>query len=117
MKKEVIKLSETFPPFLKWGNYKSEDPENPDILQIKVLETETFETEFSINVLSLIKEKKSWVEFNIPLKSHESKNASLLNQWTKLTKKIKKGTRLQLKTWLGTSKNSRKIRRYNLEII
>ena len=119
MKKELTKLSESFPPFLKWGNYKSEDPENPDIIQIKAIETETFETEFSINVLSLIKEKKTWVEFNIPLKSHESKNASLLNQWTLLNKKkkIKKGTRLQLKTWLGTSKNSRKIRRYNLEII
>jgi len=110
----VIKLSETFPPFLKWGNFKSEDRDNPDIIEIKVAETETFETEFSINVMSLLKEKKSWVEFNIPLKSHESKNASLLNQWTRLSKDIKKGTRLQLKTWLGTSKNSRKIRRYNL---
>ncbi|WP_237737709.1 hypothetical protein [Candidatus Nitrosopumilus sediminis] len=102
---------------MKWGNYKSEDPENPDIIELKVAETETFETEFSINVMALIKEKKTWVECNIPLKSHESKNASLLNQWSRLSKDIKKGARLHLKTWLGTSKNSRKIRRYSLEKI
>ena len=106
----------TFPPFLKWGEFKSDDPQNPDVIEIKVLETETFETEYSINVLALRKEKKKWVEFNLPLKSHESSNVSLLNQWTKLVKsdKIKKGTILRLKTWKGTSKNGRPIRRFEL---
>ncbi|MCV0399041.1 MAG: hypothetical protein K5785_03475 [Nitrosarchaeum sp.] len=109
-------LSETtYPPFLKWGEYASDDPENPDVLELKVADTETFETEFSINVMALIKEKKSWIEYNIPLKSHESKNSSLLNQWNRFSKNLKKGDRLVLKTWLGTSKNSRKIRRYSLE--
>ncbi|MCV0372454.1 MAG: hypothetical protein K5793_02755 [Nitrosarchaeum sp.] len=111
-------LSETtYPPFLKWGEYASEDPENPDVIEIKVAETETFETEFSINVMALIKEKKSWVEYNMKLKNHDSPNASFLNQWNKLSKNLKKGDKLVLKTWLGTSKNSRKIRRYSLEKI
>ncbi|AFS80671.1 hypothetical protein NKOR_03905 [Candidatus Nitrosopumilus koreensis AR1] len=55
----MIKLSETlYPPFLKWGQYTSQDSENPDTIELKVAETNTFETEFSINVLALIKEKR-----------------------------------------------------------
>lgn len=106
----------SYPPFLKWGEFKSDNPKNPDEIEIKTIETDTFETEYSINVLALRKEKKKWVEFNLPLKSHDSANASLLNQWMSLVKsgKIKKGTILRLKTWMGTSKNGRAIRRFEL---
>ena len=42
----MIQLSESsFPPFLKWGKYKSQDEANPDKLLIEVTDTETFETD------------------------------------------------------------------------
>lgn len=106
-------MSETnFPPFLKWGDYKSTDEQNPDVLNIKVLETETFETEYSINVRAEVnKEEKI-----IPLHSFESNNKQLLQKWNNGIKsgKIKEGKKFKIKTWLGTSKNNRKIRRYEL---
>jgi len=106
------------PPFLRWGNYKSGDENNPDILELKVLETETFETEYSVNVGILIKDGSEWIEVILPLKSHTSNNASLLKQWTINVKngKLKAGKQFKLKTWLGTSKRTqRPIRRFVIE--
>jgi len=105
-----------FPPFLKWGQYKSKDKNNPDKINIRVKELETFETEYSVNVESEILENKEWQQIAIPLKSHESKNSSLLNQWTKACKDdlIKAGDELILTTYLDKSRNGRPIRRYSL---
>lgn len=105
-----------FPPFLKWGNYKSNDKDNPDKILIRVKELETFETEFSINVESEIFEDGKWNEIAIPLKSHNSKNSSLLNQWTRIVKecKTKVGDKLVIKTYLDKSKNGWPIRRFSL---
>ncbi|MBM3911014.1 MAG: hypothetical protein FJ356_05140 [Thaumarchaeota archaeon] len=101
-----------YPPFLKWGDYTSKDEKHPDILNIEVLETETFETEFSINVRA----KVDGIEKIIPLHSFQSKNKQLLQLWTDAVKnrKVKVGKKFKIKTWLGTSKNNNPIRRFEL---
>ena len=70
-----------------------------------------------MNVTALMKKDNKWEEINIPLKSHESKNSSLLDQWSRAVKsgKIKKGDILVIMTHKATSKNGRNIRRYSLE--
>lgn len=106
-----------YPPFLKWGEYTSDIKKKPDNIKIKVLDLETFETQYSINVRTLVKQNGKWNEINIPLKSHESKNGTLLNLWNRLVKqgKIEKDMELGIKTYLDISKNGRKIRRFSLE--
>lgn len=107
------KMSDTFPPFLKWGSYKSEDQDNPDKLSIHVTETETFETEYGVNVNATI----DGVEMALSLHNFNSANTSLLNLWNNniKNKKIKKGAEFTLCTYLGESKNKRKIRRWVME--
>ena len=101
-----------YPPFLKWGYYKSRDVENPDVLTVETVETETFETEYNICVKAIV----DGIEKNIPLQSFESKNVVLLQKWKDSVKKghIKEGKKFRIKTWLGTSKNNFPIRRYEL---
>ena len=36
--------------FIKWGQYKSKDQNDPNVLELKVSELEPFETAYSINV-------------------------------------------------------------------
>lgn len=107
----------SFTPFIKWGSYKSTDQNNPDVLELKAEDIESFETSYSINVEVQQKVDGQWKECILPLKSHESKNASLLDQWVKATKakNLKKGKLFKLKTWLGESKFGRPIRRFSLE--
>lgn len=102
-----------FPPFLKWGQYKSNNEKKPDELEITVQETETFETEYTINANATVNGE----EMAIPLQSFESKNKQLLQIWNKAIKeeKIKPGKKFKLKTWLGISKNKHPIRRFELE--
>src|SRR4029077_612244 len=107
----------SFPPFIKWGSYKATDQNSPDVLELKVGDTETFETSYSINSEVSQKVDDKWEDCILPLKSHESKNASLLDQWTRATKtgKLRLGKTFKLKTWLGQSKFGRPIRRFSLE--
>jgi hypothetical protein len=103
--------------YIKWGSSKSQDKENPDVSEFKVLETETFETEYSTNVKVEKKENNGWKEAILPLKSNTSDNASLLQLWQRGIRDglIKKGKKFVLKTWMGISKNNRPIRRFELE--
>ncbi|SHO47076.1 conserved hypothetical protein [Nitrosotalea sinensis] len=108
-------MSETeFPPFLKWGSYPSKDKENPDILVVEVLETETFETEFSTNIRANV----DGIEMNIPLHNFESKNNQLLKKFLEAKKKgkIQVGKEFKIKTWKEQhpKKMTFEIRRYEL---
>jgi len=104
---------DSFPPFLKREDYKSEDKDNPDKIQIQVTELETFETEYGININALVDGK----EMAISLHSFNSPNSSLLKLWNNNIKngKIRKGVKFTLLTYLGLSKNKRKIRRWSME--
>ena len=109
-----MKLSNTsFPPFLKWGSYKSEEQDKPDQLSIQVTETETFETEYGVNVNAIVDGK----EMAIPLHNFNSVNTALLKLWNNNIKKgnLKKGVTFTLYTYLGKSKNDRKIRKWSME--
>lgn len=103
----------SYPPFLKWGNYKSEDSAKPDKLAIEVTEEETFETQYGVNVNTIVDK----VEMAVPLHSFNSTNTLLLKLWSDNIKKgkIKKGVKFTLLTWLGISRNDRKIRRWKME--
>lgn len=103
-----------FPPFLKWGHSKNK--EKPDTVRIRVTELETFETQFTININAEIYQDKKWNEITIPLKSHESKNSSLLDQWTRGVNegKIKAGDELIIKSYRDKSRNGREILRFSL---
>lgn len=109
-------MSTELAPFIKWGTYTSKDPNNADHLDCKVLEIETFESEFSTNVRVNLKDKDTWNEAILPLKSHESNNKDLLNQWLKAKKenKIVPQARFMIATYMGISKNNRAIRRFDL---
>ena len=106
-------MSESFPPFLKWGKYTSEDQINPDKISIQVIETETFETEYGVNVNVII----DGIEMVLPLQNFNSLNTALLKLWNNniKNKKIKKSAKFILCTHLGLSKNNRKIRRWVME--
>ena len=106
-------MSDTFPPFLKWGKYTSEDQNSPDKMEIQITETESFETEYGVNVNAVI----DGVEMALPLHNFNSANLSLLKLWTSNVKngKIKKGVKFTLYTYLGKSKNDRKIRKWRME--
>jgi len=102
----------SFPPFLKWGSYTSKDEKNPDVLKVEPQETDTFETEYSINVNAKI----DGVEMALPLQSFGSNNRQLLQKWQEgiSKKKILAGKKFELHTWLGISKNNFPIRRFEL---
>lgn len=106
-------MSDELPPFIKWSDYKSTDEKNPDVLELKVVETETFDTQYSTNVKVQLKIGVQWVPRYLSLKSHDSANGSLLRDWMNGVQKgkIKKGKVVRIKTWLGISKNGRQIRR------
>ena len=102
-----------YPPFLKLGEYKSNDIVNPDKLEVEVTDVDTFETEYGINVNT----KVNGQEVAMPLHNFNSKNISLLKLWTDNVKKdrIKKGVKFNLYTHLGKSRNDRPIRKWRME--
>ena len=119
-------MSDLFPSFLKWSDYKSKDEKKPDTLTIHVTELETWESEYSINInaeLMQIPEKQKpirdaeFIEMSISLKSHESKNSALLDLWNKAVsmKRIAVGDTIAIQTWIGKStKSDHEIRRWRL---
>lgn len=89
----------SFPPFLKWGDYKGRE-ENPDTINVEIIDPEPFSTQYDWNVLA----KVDMVNMNIPLKA-KSTNKILYRSYNRLLKenKIKVGTILKIKTWLRKS--------------
>ena len=97
---EEKKLSEnSFPPFLKWGDYKGRE-DNPDTLSVEIIDPEPFPTMYDWNVLA----KVDMIDKNIPLKG-KSANKILYRAYNKLLRenKVRAGTFLKIKTWLRKS--------------
>ena len=109
-------MSTELAPFIKWGNYSSKGANIPDNLYLKVIDIETFDTEFSTNVNVKQKINDSWEDRILPLKSHESNNAQLLHLWNKAKreKKVVVGAKFVINTYMGISKNNRTIRRFEI---
>ena len=105
-------------PFIKWGDHSSKDDKTPDILELQIVKTETFETEYSVNAEVKQRQNDSWQDKILPLKSFNSENDALYQKWNKLVKsnKIKDGSIIRIKTWLGVSKNNHTIRRFEIEV-
>ena len=105
-------LSGEKPKYLKWGDFKSTDENNPDVLEIECgKSTDTFETEYS----TCIKAKMNNEDINIPLKGKNSNNPQPLQAYRKYVAsgKIKAGQLFKLLTFKGTSQNDKPIRRFS----
>ncbi len=107
-------MSDLYPRFLQWGQFKSNDEKNPDEIQCTVLDEDTFETEYGICInVKIDNEIRA-----ISLYSFNSLNKSLLTQWNEAKKngKIKQGKKFKILTWIGISQTNkdRKIRRFKL---
>lgn len=101
------------PPFWKWGSCKSEDESNPDKLVIVLKELDTFETEYGINYTGTV----NGTDYAIPVYNFNSANKSLYKKIKGLiaSGKIKQEKPFKVSTWLGKSKNDRKIRKWEVE--
>lgn len=109
-------MSQTQTPFIKWGIYKSNNKNQPDALELQVVDPEIFETAYSVNIRVYEYVENQKIEKILPLKAHESLNNTLLKEWEKNAKKdlIKPNKIFKLFTWLDVSKNGRPIRRFRL---
>lgn len=92
--------NENYPPFLKWGDCKSKDKSKPDVLDLEIVDPEPFPLQYDWYVLARI----DGVDKNIPLRA-KTANKKLYREYMKLLKdgKIKTGTKVIIKTWLGKS--------------
>lgn len=108
-------MSNSPPPFTKWNG--SIDENNPDIKEIKVVETETVSTEYSTCIRVQEKKEGKWTDAMLSLKSHNSANAKLLNWFVEGLKRgtVRKGKVFKISSWLRPSKNGRTIRDYKIE--
>ncbi len=117
MKMKVRTMSEnkTLTPYFHWGECKSTDENNPDVICCKIVDAEPTATTYSTNIDAEIKDKGL---HRIPLHNFESANKALLNEFSKLWRegKIKDGSSIVISTWLGVStKNAeRKLRRWKI---
>jgi len=107
-------MSDLYPRFLTWGQFKSKDEKNPDVIQCIVSDEETFETEYGICINVRVNNEISAIN----LYSFGSANRSLLTQWNEAKKKgkIKQGKKFKILTWMGISQRNkdREIRRFKL---
>ena len=101
--------------FLLWGKYKSKDENNPDVLHLKVVDSEPTDTQYSTNIDAEVDELGI---HHIPLHNFGSVNKALLTEWTKLwrARKIKDGSSVMVHTWMGVSKMNKEkpIRRWRI---
>lgn len=107
-------MSDLYPRFLQWGNYKSKSEKNPDAIHCTVHDVDIFETEYGICINVKIENEIRAIN----LYSFNSQNRSLITQWTDAKKKgkIKQCKKFRILTWMGISQRNkdRNIRRYKL---
>ena len=117
MKKKKIE-EKTFTPFFHWGDCKSTDEKNPDEIICLVVDAEPTPTAYTTNIEVDIQGKGL---HKLPLHNFESANKALLNEFSKMWKsgKIKDGSSVKIKTWLGVSTRNpdKKLRRWKISSI
>ena len=102
-------------PFFKWGDCKSTDADNPDVVTMLIMEAEPFETTYSINIKADVDGVGMRI---IPLHNFDSANKGLLKEFSNLWKagKIKDGSKIEVRTWVGVSTRNadKKLRRWKI---
>jgi len=98
----------TFSPFIHWGDYKSQDQNNPDVLKLQVVDPEIRENLYCSYVPVLHNDNGEWKEKNLPLRQHEHWNRNLFRKYYDLFNSglIRVNTHLKLKTWKRKSTKS-----------
>ena len=113
-------MSRSFPPFIKWGDYKSEDENKPDVLILQVADPEIRENLYSSYVPVVHNDNGERKEKNLPLHQHDHWNRKLLKDYLEKYNlgQIRQNTRILVKTWLRKSKRSAYlVRDFTLEIL
>ena len=114
-KMRTMSESNTQTPFFHWGECKSKDENNPDVLDLLVENAEPFTTTYSTNIKAQIVNRGLHI---IPLHNFESPNKALLNEFSKLwhEQKIMDGSVIEIHTWLGVSTRNadKKLRRWKV---
>ncbi|NMJ87212.1 MAG: hypothetical protein EX285_05165 [Thaumarchaeota archaeon] len=108
-----------YPKYVKFGvsglNCQSTDKDNPDALNLEIIDTEIFDSQYSTNT----KVKLDGEEVILPLKNKDNKNSSLLNLWTQKISKgvIIAGNKIRLHTWLAQHRTypTYKVRRFAIK--
>ncbi len=100
-------------PYIKWGDFKSDDPKIPDSFDAEIIDPEPFPTKFDRAVNAIVDGK----EVNIPLRATAT-NKILYRKYLKLLReeKITVGTKLTIKTWLrkSTKDSSKNLRDWDI---
>ena len=101
-------MSRSFPPFIKWGDYKSQDENNPDVLIMQVVDPEVRENLYGYYIEVVHNDNGAWKEKNLPLRYHDHWNRKLIKDYLEKYNLglIGKNTHIILKTWLRKSKRS-----------
>ncbi|NMJ86976.1 MAG: hypothetical protein EX285_03945 [Thaumarchaeota archaeon] len=100
-------------PYVKFGDYQSKDRLHPDVLNITIMDKETFESTYSTNARIKLDGKDCY----LPLQNKNSKSETLVELWKNEVvdnPAIKIGSDLVLYTWLGKSTRNKQydIRRF-----
>ena len=95
-------------PWIKWSAYTSRDKNNPDKLQIKVVSTEPFETNYGTSVGLLLLFDGQYKPRNMTIKSDSSNNIKLQKLWDTNVKRdrIREGVSFSLMTYKRKSTKS-----------
>jgi len=105
-------------PYIHWGDYKSIDPQKPDILEVRILTEEIFPSTYSENIHIKLRDRDQWLDKILPLQNYNSDNTELMQAWTRAEKlgKIKENAIIKIHTWLGKSKKNpeRSMRRFRI---
>lgn len=113
-------MSRSFPPFIKWGDYKSQDANNPDVLFLQVADPEIHENLYSSYVPVVHNDNGEWKEKNLPLHQHDHWNRNLLKDYLEKYNMglIRQNTHIVIKTCLRKSKRSLyMVRDFVLEVL
>ena len=113
VEEDMASLTSERLPYLKFGVYKSTDKLHPDVLNITVMDKETFESAYSTNTRIKLDDKDCY----LPLQNKNSDSKTLLELWKKEVVNnpaIKIGSKVILYTFLGKSTRNKQfdIRRF-----
>jgi len=104
-----------YPKYLKWGDYKSQDKDNPDVIHVEVTDPEPYRTTYDwhFNGYVGIEEK------HIPLRG-TTITQQPYGQYLQLLHEgnVTVGTKLVIKTWLRQSTRNREnqIREFEIKV-
>ena len=94
-------MSQTeFPEFFKWGNCKSKDKTNPDVIDVTIIDPQPEETKYDWTIFCEIDGN----EYRLPLRA-KTENKKLYRLYLMMLHKgkVKPRSKITIKTWMSKS--------------